>query len=115
LSALEAASQFQTQKKAAFAAHPLRYDKLRGRTVARNAKPNDLISPNGIDDVQGYLLHMLQAVAESAVVAEPELHRFRKTYAGRLTDEGLPVPTVMNRLGRCSAARSMRRSFTCAG
>jgi hypothetical protein len=35
-------------------------------------------------------------------VAEPELHRFRKTYADTLADESLPVPTIMVRLGHCS-------------
>jgi integrase len=37
-----------------------------------------------------------------AGVVEPELHRFRKSYADTLADEGLPVPTIMNRLGHCS-------------
>ena len=58
--------------------------------------------PNTIGGVEGHFLRKLQAIAERAGVAEPELHRFRKTYADTLADEGLPVPTIRKRLGHCS-------------
>jgi integrase len=77
-------------------------DKLRDRMIARGAKPDHLIFPNGIGSVQGHFLRMLQAVAERAGVTEPELHRFRKTYADTLSDERLPVLEIMKRLGQCS-------------
>ena len=35
-------------------------------------------------------------------LVEPELHRFQKSYADTLADEGLPVPTIRKRLGHCS-------------
>jgi integrase len=66
------------------------------------AKPGDLIFPNTIGGVEGHFLRKLQAIAGRAGIAEPELHRFRKSYADTLADEGLPVPTIMNRLGHCS-------------
>ena len=65
-------------------------------------KPGDLIFPNTIGGVEGHFLRKLQTIAERAGVAEPELHRFRKSYADTLADEGLPVPTILNRLGHCS-------------
>ena len=77
-------------------------DKLRDRMIAKAAKPGDLIFPNTIGGVEGHFLRKLQALAERAGVMEPELHRFRKSYADTLADEGLPVPTIMNRLGHCS-------------
>ena len=77
-------------------------EKLRGRMIAKAAKPGDLMFPNTIGGVEGHFLRKLQAIAEGAGVVEPELHRFRKPYADTLADEGLPVPTIMNRLGRCS-------------
>src|ERR1700735_3910183 len=77
-------------------------EKLRGRMIAKAAKPGDLMFPNTIGGVEGHFLRKLQAIAEGAGVVEPELHRFRKSYADTLADEGLPVPTIMNRLGRCS-------------
>jgi integrase len=77
-------------------------DKLRDRMIAKAAKPGDLIFPNTIGGVEGHFLRKLQAIAERAGVVEPELHRFRKSYADTLADEGLPVPTIMKRLGHCS-------------
>ena len=77
-------------------------EKLRDRMVAKNAKPDDLIFPNTLGGPEGHFLRKLQVIAERAGVADPELHRFRKTYADTLADEGLPVPTIMRRLGHCS-------------
>jgi integrase len=77
-------------------------DKLRDRMIAKAAKPSDLIFPNTIGGVEGHFLRKLQAFAERAGVVGPELHRFRKSYADTLADEGLPVPTIMKRLGHCS-------------
>lgn len=77
-------------------------EKLRDRMIAKAAKPRDLIFPNTIGGVEGHFLRKLQAIAERAGVAEPELHPFRKSYADTLADEGLPVPTIMKRLGHCS-------------
>jgi integrase len=77
-------------------------EKLRDSMIAKAAKPGDLIFPNTIGGVEGHFLRKLQAIAERAGVAEPELHRFRKSYADTLADEGLPVPTIMKRLGHCS-------------
>jgi integrase len=77
-------------------------EKLRDRMIAKAAKPSDLIFPNTIGGVEGHFLRKLQAIAKRAGVAEPELHRFRKSYADTLADEGLPVPTIMKRLGHCS-------------
>jgi integrase len=77
-------------------------EKLRDRMIAKAAKPGDLIFPNTIGGVEGHFLRKLQAIAERAGVTEPELHRFRKSYADTLADEGLPVPTIMKRLGHCS-------------
>ena len=65
-------------------------EKLRDRMIAKAAKPSDLIFPNTIGGVEGHFLR------------KPELHRFRKSYADTLADEGLPVPTIMKRLGHCS-------------
>jgi integrase len=77
-------------------------EKLGDRIIAKAAKPGDLIFPNTIGGVPGHFLRKLQAIAERAGVTEPELHRFRKSYADTLADEGLPVPTIMKRLGHCS-------------
>jgi integrase len=66
------------------------------------AKPGDLIFPNTIGGVEGHFLRKLQAIAERAGVAEPELHRFRKSYTDTLADEGLPVPTIMSDWVHCS-------------
>jgi integrase len=77
-------------------------EKLRDRMIAKAAKPSDLIFPNTIGGVEGHFLRKLHAIAEHAGVVEPELHRFRKTYADTLADEGLPVSTIRKRLGHCS-------------
>jgi hypothetical protein len=55
---------------------------------AKGAKPGDLIFPNTIGSVEGHFLRKLQTIAERAGVMEPELHRFRKSYADTLADEG---------------------------
>lgn len=77
-------------------------DKLRDRMVAKGAKPGDLIFPNGEGNPEGHFLRKLRIIAERACVADAELHRFRKTYADTLAEEGKSVTTVMNRLGHCS-------------
>jgi len=64
-------------------------EKLRDRMIAKGAKPGALIFPNTIGGVEGHFLRKLQAIAERAGVVEPELHRFRKSYADTLADEGL--------------------------
>jgi hypothetical protein len=72
------------------------------RMIAKGAKPGDLIFPNTIGGVEGHFLRKLQAIAERAGVAEPELHRFRKSYTDTLADEGLPVLTIMSDWVHCS-------------
>src|SRR5437764_71634 len=76
-------------------------EKLRDRMSAKNAKPGDLIS-EWSRRTAGPLLEMLQAIALRAGVVGFELHRFRKTYSDTLHDEGVPVMTIMKRLGHCS-------------
>lgn len=61
-------------------------EKLRDRMIAKAAKPSDLIFPNTIGGVEGHFLRKFQAIAERAWVTEPELHRFRKSYADTLAD-----------------------------
>jgi hypothetical protein len=65
---------------------------LRDRMIAKGAKPGNLIFHNTIGGVEGHFLRKLQAIAERAGVTEPELHRFRKSYADTLADEGCLCP-----------------------
>jgi integrase len=67
-------------------------DKLRDRMVAKGAKPGDLIFPNTIGGAEGHFLRKLQAIAERAGVVEPELHRFRKSYATPSLIRDCPCP-----------------------
>jgi integrase len=46
--------------------------------------------------------HLDQLTVGDDLLPYVSLHRFRKSYADTLADEGLPVPTIMKRLGHCS-------------
>jgi len=47
----------------------------------------------------GHFLRKLRAIAKKAGVEGAELHRFRKTYADTLHEEGVSVNTIRIRLG----------------
>jgi Phage integrase family len=65
----------------------------------RNAQPHDLVFPNGNGKPDGHFLRKLKAIAKKAGVEGAELHRFRKTYADTLHEEGVSVNTIRIRLG----------------
>ena len=65
----------------------------------RNAQPQDLVFPNGEGKPDGHFLRKLKAIAKKAGVEGAELHRFRKTYADTLHEEGVSVNTIRIRLG----------------
>jgi len=65
----------------------------------RNDQPHDLVFPNGEGKPDGHLLRKLKAIATKAGVESTELHRFRKTYADTLHEEGVSVNTIRIRLG----------------
>jgi integrase len=65
----------------------------------RNAHAHDLVFPNGKGKTDGHFLRKLKAVAKNASVEGAELHRFRKTYADTLHEEGVSVNTIRLRLG----------------
>jgi integrase len=65
----------------------------------RNAQPHDLVFPNGEGKPDGHFLRKLKAIAKKAGVEGAELHRFRKTYADTLHEEGVSVNTIRIRLG----------------
>jgi integrase len=54
---------------------------------------------NGQDKPDGHFLRKLKAIAKNAGVEGAELHRFRKTYADTLHEEGVSVNTIRIRLG----------------
>jgi len=68
----------------------------------RNAQPHDLIFPNGNGNPDGHFLRRLKATAKKAGVEGAELHRFRKTYADTLREEGVSANTIPIRLGHAS-------------
>jgi integrase len=64
---------------------------MRSRTIScfqtENGKPD------------GHFLRWLKAIAKKAGVEGAELHRFRKTYADMLNEEGVSVNIIRIRLG----------------
>jgi integrase len=69
------------------------------KDMQRNAQPHDLVFPNGEGNPDGHFLRKLKAIAMKAGVEGAELHRFRKTYADTLHEEGVSVNTIRIRLG----------------
>jgi integrase len=64
----------------------------------RTAESHDLVFPNGNGKADGHFLRRLKAIANRAGVEGAELHRFRKTYADTLHEEGVSVNTIRIRL-----------------
>jgi integrase len=62
--------------------------------VRGHAQPHDLVFPNGKGKTDGHLLRKLKAIATKSGVEGAELHRFRKTYADTLHEEGVSVNTI---------------------
>jgi integrase len=54
---------------------------------------------NGNGKPDGHFLRKLKAIAKTAGVEGAELHRFRKTYADTLHEEGVSVNPIRIRLG----------------
>jgi integrase len=73
--------------------------KIKERMRQRNAQTHDLVFPNGDGKPDGHFLRKLKAIAKKAAVESAELHRFRKTYADTLHEEGVSVNTIRIRLG----------------
>lgn len=73
--------------------------KIKDRMRERNGQSHDLIFPNGNGKPDGHFLRKLKAIASKAGVEGAELHRFRKTYADTLHEEGVSVNTIRIRLG----------------
>src|SRR5215470_20130551 len=73
--------------------------KIKDRMRERNAQPHDLVFPNGNGKPDGHFLRKLKAIAKKAEVEGAELHRYRKTYADTLHEEGVSVNTIRIRLG----------------
>jgi integrase len=73
--------------------------KVKDRMRERNAQPHDLVFPNGNGKPDGHFLRKLRAIAKKAGIEGAELHRFRKTYADTLHEEGVSVNTIRIRLG----------------
>jgi hypothetical protein len=68
--------------------------KIKDRMRERNDQPHDLVFPNGEGKPDGHFLRKLKAIAKKAGVEGAELHRFRKTYADTLHEEGVSVNTA---------------------
>jgi integrase len=73
--------------------------KIKARMRERNVQPHDLVFPNGEGKPDGQFLRKLKAIAKKADIEAAELHRFRKTYADTLHQEGVSVNTIRIRLG----------------
>jgi integrase len=73
--------------------------KIKDRMRQRNAQTHDLVFSNGKGKPDGHFLRKLKAIAKRAGVEDAELHRFRKTYADTLHEEGVSVNTIRIRLG----------------
>ncbi len=73
--------------------------KIKDRMREKNAQRQDLVFPNGQGKTDGHFLRKLKAIAKKAGVESAELHRFRKTYADTLHEEGVSVNTIRIRLG----------------
>jgi len=54
---------------------------------------------NGNGKPNGHFLRKLKAITKKAGIEEAELHRFRKTCADTLHEEGVSVNTIRIRLG----------------
>lgn len=65
----------------------------------RKAQQHDLVFPNGEGKPDGHFLRKLKSIAKKAGVEGAELHRYRKTYADTLHEEGVSVNTIRIRLG----------------
>lgn len=68
--------------------------KIKDRMRERNAQPHDLVFPNRNGKPDGHFLRKLKAIAKKTDVEDAELHRFRKTYADTLHEEGVSVNTI---------------------
>ena len=73
--------------------------KLTERMRQRGAQSHDLVFSNGKGKPDGHFLRKLKAIAKPAGVEDAELHRFRKTYADTMHEEGVSVNTIRIRLG----------------
>jgi integrase len=73
--------------------------KINERMREKNALSHDLVFPNGNGKPDGHFLRKLKAIAKKACVEDAELHRFRKSYADTLHEEGVSVNTIRIRLG----------------
>lgn len=73
--------------------------KIKDRMTQRNAEPHDLLFPSTKGNPDGHFLRRLKAIAKKAGVNDADLHRFRKTYADTLHEEGVSVNTIRIRLG----------------
>jgi integrase/recombinase XerD len=82
--------------------------KIKERMEQRNAQPHDLVFPNSKSKPDGHFLRKLKVVAMRASVEDAELHRFRKTYADTLHEEGVSVNTIRKRLGHESLDVTLR-------
>ena len=78
-------------------------ERIKARMEERNAHPHDLVFPNGNGKADGHFLRKLKAIATKASVEDAELHRFRKTYADTLHEEGVSVNTIRIRMGHESS------------
>jgi integrase len=82
--------------------------KMKARMEERSAHPHDILFPNGNGKPNGHFLRELKAIAEMAGVEDAQLHRFRKTYADTLHEEGVSVNTIRIRLGHESLDVTLR-------
>ena len=74
----------------------------------RNTHPHDLVFPNGKGKTDGHFLRKLKAIAKKAGVEGAVLHRFRKSYADTLHEEGVSVTTIRVRFGHESLDMTAR-------
>jgi integrase len=57
-------------------------------------KEESRVFPNGNGKPDGHFLRKLKAIAKKAGVEGAELHRYRKTYADTLHEEGVSLNTI---------------------
>ena len=74
-------------------------EKIQDRMRQCNAQPHDLVFFSGTGKPDGHFLRRLKSIADRTGVEGTELHRFRKTYADTLHEEGVSVNTIRLRLG----------------
>jgi integrase len=65
----------------------------------QNAQPHGLVFPTCEGKPDGHFLRKLKAIPKKAGIEGPELHRFRKTHADTLHEEGVSVNTIRIRFG----------------